>query len=325
MANQPKLGKIEKVNVRDVWPHEALNFTKWLAQEENLSMLGDACSIELELKDTESAVGSFAVDIFAQEVGTERKVVIENQLEDTNHDHLGKIITYAAGKGADVVIWVVAHARDEHRSAIEWLNKHTDSGCAFFLVEIEVWRIGDSPMAPRFNVVESLNEWARAEKAKSGLSETERIKLEYWQMYVDRAAQNEAFTKKFKPRKPQAQHWTDLGTGSTRYHLVLLINTQKKKIGVETCVHDADFGEFVLSRRKELEQALGITGTPYSRKNKGIRFYKGDHDIKANREQWPGFVDLQLDMTMILHNEMARLESEFEAVEGKTNVLASNN
>lgn len=164
MANQPKLGKIEKVNVRDVWPHEALNFTKWLAQEENLTMLGDACSIELELKDTESAVGSFAVDIYAQEADTERKVIIENQLEDTNHDHLGKIITYAAGKGAGVVIWVVARARDEHRNAIEWLNEHTDSDCAFFLVEIEVWRIGDSPMAPRFNVVESPNEWARAEK-----------------------------------------------------------------------------------------------------------------------------------------------------------------
>ena len=322
MANQPKLGKIEKVNVRDVWPHEALNFTKWLAQEDSLSMLGDACSIELELKDTESSVGSFAVDIFAQEVGSERKVVIENQLEDTNHDHLGKIITYAAGKGAGVVIWVVAHARDEHRNAIEWLNEHTDSDCAFFLVEIEVWRIGDSPMAPRFNVVESPNEWARAEKAKSGLSETGRIKLEYWQTYVDRAAQNETFSKLFKPRKPQAQHWTDLGASSTRYHLVLLINTQKKQIGVETCVHDADFGDYVLSRRKELEQALGIAGTPYNKKSKGIRFYKGGHDIKANREKWPEFIDLQLSMILTLQNEMVRLENEFEMAESKASALA---
>lgn len=325
MANQPKLGKIEKVNVRDVWPHEALNFTKWLAQEENLTMLGDACSIELELKDTESAVGSFAVDIFAQEADTERKVIIENQLEDTNHDHLGKIITYAAGKGAGVVIWVVARARDEHRNAIEWLNEHTDSDCAFFLVEIEVWRIGDSPMAPRFNVVESPNEWARAEKAKSDLSETERIKLEYWQTYVDCAAQNETFSQLFKPHKPQAHHWTELGAGSIRYHLVLLINTQKKQIGVEACVHDTDFGDFVLSRRQELEQALGIAGTPYNRKSRGVRFYKSGHDIKANREKWPEFIDWQLNMITALQNEMVRLENEFETIESKASALTTDN
>lgn len=312
MATQPKLGKIEKVNVRDVWPHEALNFTKWLAEEENLSLLGDACSIELELIEQESSVGSFAVDIFAQEVGAERKVVIENQLEDTNHDHLGKIITYASGKDAGVVIWVVAHARDEHRRAIEWLNEHTDSDCTFFLVEIEVWRIGDSAMAPRFNVVESPNEWARAEKSKASLSETERIKLEYWQAYVDRASQNETFSKRFKPRKPRAQHWTDLGVGSARYHLVLLINTQKKEIGVETCIHDVVFGEFVLARRKELEQVLGITGRLYSKNNKGIRFYKGGHDIKSNRERWPEYIDWQLEMIMKLQDEMIRLEKEFE-------------
>ena len=116
---QVQLGKIDRIPVRDVWRHEALDFTKWLAQEENLTQLGDACSIDLELVDMESAVGSFAVDIFAKESGSDRRVVIENQLEYTNHDHLGKIITYATGKNAEVVIWVVARARDEHRKAID--------------------------------------------------------------------------------------------------------------------------------------------------------------------------------------------------------------
>ena len=132
-----KFGKIESVPVREVWPHEALDYTKRLAREENLALLGEACSLDLELVDTESAVGSFAVDVFAQESGTGRKVVIENQLEETNHDHLGKVITYAAGKNADVVVWIVARARDEHRQAVEWLNAHTDEDCSFFLVEIE--------------------------------------------------------------------------------------------------------------------------------------------------------------------------------------------
>lgn len=113
------LGQIKRVDLRDVWRHEAHDFTKWLSEEPNLALLGSEIGIELELIETESSVGSFNVDIYAQESGTGRKVVIENQLEDTNHDHLGKVITYAAGKGAEVVVWVVARARDEHRQAIE--------------------------------------------------------------------------------------------------------------------------------------------------------------------------------------------------------------
>lgn len=109
-----------------------------------------------------------------------------DQLEDTNHDHLGKVITYAAGKGAEVVIWVVAHARDEHRQAIEWLNQHTDNDFGFFLVEIELWAIGDSLPAPKFNVVEQPNEWAKAIKMSEGLSETEQTKLAYWTKFVRR-------------------------------------------------------------------------------------------------------------------------------------------
>lgn len=313
MTAQPKLGKIEKVNVRDVWPHEALNFTKWLAEEENLSLLGDACSIELELIEKESSVGSFAVDIFAQEVGSERKVIIENQLEDTNHDHLGKIITYASGKDAGVVIWIVAHARDEHRRAIEWLNEHTDSDCAFFLVEIEVWRIGDSARAPRFNVVESPNEWARAEKSKAALSETDCISLEFWQTCIDCASKNEAFSKTFKPQNPRARHYFELFVSSKKYHLVLLINTRRKRIGVECCVHDTDFGEFVLSRQNELEHALNITGAPYRATNKGIRFYIDGHDVKNARKKWTEYIDWQIEKITALQAEMVRLEKEFVA------------
>lgn len=137
-----------------------------------MNMLGEAVGVELELIETESSVGSFNVDIYAQEAGTGRKIIIDNQLEETNHDHLGKVITYAAGKGAQVIIWVVAHARDEHRQAIEWLNEHTDSDSGFFLVEIELWTIGDSKPAPRFNVVEQPNEWTRALRLSENLSET---------------------------------------------------------------------------------------------------------------------------------------------------------
>ena len=189
------LDQLNRIDLRKVWPNEARDFTKWLSVESNLNMLGNAIGIELELVETESSVGSFNVDIYAQESGTGRKVVIENQLEDTNHDHLGKVITYAAGKGAEVVIWVVARARDEHRQAIEWLNQHTDSSFGFFLVEIELWSIGDSLPAPRFNVVEQPNEWTKTIKLSECLSETERTKLSYWTKYREVAQASFEFLK----------------------------------------------------------------------------------------------------------------------------------
>lgn len=125
--------------------------------------MSSAVGIELELIETESSVGSFNVDIYAQEAGTGRKVIIETQLEDTNHDHLGRVITYAAGKGAEVVVWVVARAR-RAPSGYRVAHQHTDSDFGFFLVEIVLWSIGDSLPAPRFNVVEQPNEWTKAIK-----------------------------------------------------------------------------------------------------------------------------------------------------------------
>ena len=128
------LGKLKEIkDLRKVWPHEALDFTPWLAEDDNLTLLADAVGLEITVDETESSVGDFNVDIYATETGTDRKIIIENQLEDTNHDHLGKLITYASGKSADIVIWVVKRAREEHRSAIEWLNNHTDENIALVL------------------------------------------------------------------------------------------------------------------------------------------------------------------------------------------------
>lgn len=117
MINLSKLEEIKEL--RTVWPYEALDFTPWLSQDDNITLLADAIGIDITVDETESSVGDFNVDIFASETGTNRKIIIENQLEDTNHDHLGKLITYASGKSADIVIWVVKHAREEHKAAIE--------------------------------------------------------------------------------------------------------------------------------------------------------------------------------------------------------------
>ena len=167
------LGKLKEIkDLRKVWPHEAIDFTPWLAEEDNLALLADAVGLEITVDETESSVGDFNVDIYATETGTDRKIIIENQLEDTNHDHLGKLITYASGKSADIVIWVVKRAREEHRSAIEWLNNHTDENIAFFLVEIKLYQIGSSDIAVKFEVVEKPNDWTKEIKRNTSNSPT---------------------------------------------------------------------------------------------------------------------------------------------------------
>lgn len=173
------LGTLKEItDLRSIWPHEALNFTPWVA--ENVDLLADAVGLDITVDETESSVGDFNVDIYASETGTDRKIIIENQLEDTDHDHLGKLITYASGKGADVVIWVVKHAREEHKAAVEWLNNHTDDKIGFFLCEIKLFQIGDSQIAPAFTVVERPNDWTKEIRKTASANSTQQQRLEYW-------------------------------------------------------------------------------------------------------------------------------------------------
>ncbi len=161
-----ELGKLKVINdLRSAWPNEARDFTPWLAN--NIDVLGDEIGIDISIEGTESAVGSFNVDIFATDADTGRSIIIENQLEDTDHDHLGKLITYASGKSASLVIWVVKRAREEHRSAIEWLNAHTDEDVGFFLCEIKLYSINDSVVAPKFEIIEQPNNWVKEMKQTS--------------------------------------------------------------------------------------------------------------------------------------------------------------
>lgn len=311
--SRPQFGEIEEVDLRKGWPREASDFTKWLAEEENLNKLAQACSIELELVEIESQVGDFSVDILAKESGTDSYVVIENQLEDTDHDHLGKIITYAAGKEAETAIWVVKRARDEHRKAIEWLNNNTDARHSFFLVEIALWRIGDSPVAPRFNVVESPNNWARAEKTKELLNDTERLQLEYWQAYNEYDQNDASFMEVLRPRKALPYNWSNLSVGTTKYSLTLNIRTSKNKVGVEVTSKDDKFGQYILNHQSEIEKDMGLPGEPYdASKSRGIRFFHTGCDIRKERSKWNEFIKWQLERTLVLRDIMKRLEARFE-------------
>lgn len=174
MGNLGKLVEIK--DLREVWPHEAHDFTPWLAQ--NIAELSDTIGIDIFLEETESSVGEFKTDIFASDADTGRKIIIENQLEETDHDHLGKLITYASGKDAELVVWLVKKARSEHRAAIEWLNNHTDEGIGFILCEIKLFKIGNSAPAPKFEIIEQPNNWVKEMKKSAGsISKTSLPKI----------------------------------------------------------------------------------------------------------------------------------------------------
>jgi hypothetical protein len=154
-----ELGKLEQVNPRNLWLSESAHFTPWLTT--NLATLGDALGLELELIRAESSVGPFACDIEAREISTGRKVIIENQLEQTDHGHLGQLLTYAAGLDATIIVWISPLVREEHRQAIDFLNRHTAEGLDFFAVSLEVVKIGSSLPAVVFRLVASPNAWAK--------------------------------------------------------------------------------------------------------------------------------------------------------------------
>lgn len=237
---KPQLGKLTRItDLRSVWKDEAKDFTPWLAKEENIAILSEAIGIDITVEEQESSVGKFSLDIFAKETGGERRIIIENQLEETNHDHLGKTITYAAGKDAQVIVWIVKNARQEHTKAIEWLNNHTDDDVAFFLIEIQLWSVNGSEPAPYFNIVEQPNDWARLLKRQtSEMTSTQVLRLEYWSALRDYAFSKDWFRKEFSPRKPSTDHWYSLATGIGGTVISFLLQSSRNELDVEFNIVD---------------------------------------------------------------------------------------
>ncbi|PCI11652.1 hypothetical protein COB72_00440 [bacterium] len=188
MAEIPSLSQLKVVDLREAWAHEAHNFTPWLA--ENIDQLSEAVGIPLEVEGTEVSVESFSADILARNTMDDSIVLIENQLEGSDHTHLGQIMTYLAGLEAQTIIWVAKDFREPHLAALNWLNDHTDERFAFFAVKIKVAQIANSPLAPIFDVVERPNNWERAVHAKTaqreGNSKLTQNRYEFWTAYVDR-------------------------------------------------------------------------------------------------------------------------------------------
>lgn len=233
------LGKLEKVDIRKIWEHEALSFTPWLTMPENLSQLGEALGIEFDEDNIqkEVGVGDFSADILTSDLSG-RKVVIENQLEKTDHDHLGKCITYAAGVGAETIIWIARNVRDEHKQAIEYLNQNSSDKLNIFLVQLEAYKIGDSKPAPHFTVIEGPNEWTkvvRGQNSSNGnVSEVKLKQQSFFEMVRDYGLEHSKKVSSWQ--KPQPQHWYAIRSGSSVAHFNILTNSREACTFVEVYI-----------------------------------------------------------------------------------------
>lgn len=185
--DQQGLSRLAPVPVRDIWRHEAHDFTLWLL--ENADVLGEALGMDLELSEAERRVGGFALDLIGTDVATNTVVIVENQLEQTDHSHLGQLLTYAGGTDPSTVVWCAPSFREEHRAALDWLNERTDEDTRFFGVEIAAVRIDDSQPAPLFRIVAKPNDWSKqvhTERTAVTLSPKSLAYQEFWRELLGR-------------------------------------------------------------------------------------------------------------------------------------------
>ncbi len=283
------LSKLEEIkDLRTVWPNEALDFTRWLSKDDNINLLADAIGLDITVSEAESSVGDFRVDIFASETSTDRKIIIENQLEDTDHDHLGKLITYASGKSADVIIWVVKHAREEHKAAIEWLNNHTDDKIGFFLCEIKMYRIDNSKPAVKFEVIEKPNDWTKVIRKSEFANETQRQRYDYWKAFNDYAFQNTQFIENFNRRKPSTESWMNFSIGSSAYYITVSQILKRNELIVELYINkNKELFQFLFQNKDAIETEIGfcLDWRELPEKKASRIMVKKRADL-ANRNKW---------------------------------------
>lgn len=253
------IGKLTEVDVRELWKHEQYDFSNWLAKDNNLEYLNDILGLTLTDVDKEAYVGPYRCDLTAKDETSGITVIIENQLEATNHDHLGKIITYASGLDAKVIVWVVKEAKEEHRAAIEWLNNNTNNEINFFLIEIHAYRIGDSDPAPKFEVVEKPNDFVKRSRSKSDdgeMNKSQSERLDFWEQF------NQVLVKRGRPfnvRKATTDHWYDVAIGTSEAHVSISLINKDGFIVVELHIsNNKELFDSLVEKKEEIEAALGL-------------------------------------------------------------------
>ncbi|HRR78257.1 MAG TPA: DUF4268 domain-containing protein [Ruminococcus sp.] len=254
-----KIGKLQEVNIRDLWKHEQYDFSAWLSQSENIELLNEKIGLTLVDINTEAYVGAYRCDIVAVDETTGIKVIIENQLENSNHDHLGKIITYASGLDAKVIVWIVKEARDEHRSAIEWLNNNTSKDINFFLIELHAYRIGNSEPAPMFQIVEQPNDFIKESKnikSAETMNKSQSERVEFWTLFNDHLIER---NKPFAVQKVSSVHWYNVAIGTSQACISVTLVNKEAFVGVELYIPSKkELFDKLYADHEEIEKELGF-------------------------------------------------------------------
>jgi hypothetical protein len=289
------LGLLERVELRSIWLSEDKHFTPWLAQSENLECLGETLGIDLELEAQERDVGPFRADILCKNTAEKDSwVVIENQIERTDHKHLGQLLTYASGLRATTIVWIAAEFCEEHRAALNWLNQMANKSARFFGLQIELWKIGDSVPAPRFNIVCQPNDWeTTVQQAADTLTDEEatpsqNLRLKYWTAFRSYLQEHGS---RLRPQKPSRDHWYNFGIGTSHAHTAALIITRENRIAVELNISSDDakaiFSD-LLQHKVTVEQTIGVPldwrEMPDKKASRIIVFNSADPYEEAN---WP--------------------------------------
>ena len=291
-----ELARLEAVDPRTCWKGEAAHFTPWLAEAENIKLLGDTIGLELELEAQEKGVGPFRADLLCKSTVDDSFVLIENQLERTDHSHLGQLLTYAAGLQAVTVVWIARKMTDEHRAALDWLNEVTETRINFFGLEIELWKIGRSPLAPKFNVVSKPNDWTKPGVIVE-LTETKIMQREYWQAFREHVAEQGAG---FMTTKPLPQNWMNIAIGRSGFQLSAIASAWNSQEGtydtgeiraefVVTLVNATELYDGFHTRQDEIQEKLGLDEqlTWHNPENtKSWKTYLRKTADIADRSQW---------------------------------------
>lgn len=307
------LGRLHTVAVREIWPHEALNFTPWLL--ENADVLSDVLRMDLELHAAEHPVGDFSLDLVGVDTATGERVIVENQLERSDHLHLGQILTYAGGTDPVNIVWVAPEFREEHRAAIDWLNSRTDERTRFFAVVVSVVRIGTSPAAPLLRLVAEPNDWGKSVKTATGssaVSSKSQLYQRFWQIYVD--AIRDRSLGWTKSRSGPSQNWMSLSAGISDVSYGVSFGTARLRSEMYFGTPDTELNNAWFAaaehRRAAIERAYGETlewePLPDRKGSRIAAYFSGSIEVQ---DAWPEYVDWFLD-------SQRRLRRAVEAVGG---------
>mgnify|MGYP000979722157 CR=1 FL=1 len=295
----PELGRLERVELRKIWASESGDFTPWLAREENLKLMSETIGIELEFEAQETGVGPFRADILCKNISDDSWVLIENQLERTDHSHLGQLLTYAAGLEAVTIIWIAERFTEEHRAALDWLNQITGERFAFFGLEIELWQIGNSQAAPKFNIVCSPNNWAKTVQSTASQSiqhsEVKQAQFNFWTAFKKYMEEKKSVVR---CTKPFPQHWMNHSIGRSGFQLTSAASTwdtETNQWGTELRVElvtnsAASKAHFALlqQQQEQIEQEIGQPMVWHNPPDaKMCRIYLRKSADFRNSDEWP--------------------------------------